>query len=721
MSDQNEWLIKRIINKHRVSIIVLVAYTVLSIIFTYPVVISLTKIPGHGDAFWYLWDFWWFKTALLSFANPYYSPYIFHPIGGSLAFSGITPLNAIASIPLQLVFGLITAYKIIWISTFILSGFGTFLLVRYLTGDTRAAFIAGLIFMFCPYRFAHALGHMNLISTQWIPFYVLFLIKTTDEKRISNALFAALFLFLTAISCYYYLIYLCVFTLLYLLYLQLSDKRLLNKELLKRFTVIVIPFGVLVSPFIYPILKELITAKSNYMYSGGFVTYSADLIGFFIPSTFHPYFKDIVAPIYINFTGNIGEYTVFAGYTVILLSILAIIKIKTKKVNFWAFSAIIFSILCMGPILHVNGIFSILCEGYTLYIPLPYAILMHIPVFSMARVPSRWDVLVMLSLAVLAGYGLCYIFNMCRNKFFVNISIINILSITVSCLILFEFLAVPYPMSAAEVPPFYEQIANEEGDYSILEIPNIVPTITHPEFMYYQTIHGKKLINGYASRTPDYVMTFVSSTPLISHLIFLSNEAVYDDILHQNLTRVGSSILNYYNIRYIILHKDRMTAEQLDFASSLLRRTIDEEPVIYEPDSMIVFKVRKETIKPFMALTEGWHGLEDWSGTPSRWMSDDATLMIHSDENRTADLSLQALSFYRPRTLEIYVNDLSQIWAEVPTEGFVMVNVPISLNKGANLVRFHVLEGCERPCDIPELKNKDERGLSLVVQNITLT
>jgi len=164
-----------------------------------------------------------------------------------------------------------------------------------------------------------------------------------------------------------------------------------------------------------------------------------------------------------------------------------------------------------------------------------------------------------------------------------------------------------------------------------------------------------------------------------------------------------------------------MTAEQLNFASSLLRRTIDDEPVIYEKDSMVVFKVRKETIKPFMALADGWHGPEDWGGTPSRWMSDDATLMIYSDANRTAELSLQAFSFYRPRTLEIYVNDLPQIWAEVPTEGFVMVKVPIGLNEGANLVRLHVPEGCERPCDIPELKNLDSRCLSVAVQNVTIT
>jgi len=194
----------------KLNVVVLMTYTILSTIFTYPAVILGNKLPADGgDAFQFLWVFWWIKEAVLSFSNPYYTTYIYYPTGVDLVFSTITPFNSIVSIPLQFVFGLVDTYKIIWILTFILSGYGTFLLVKYLTGDTRAALISGLIFMFCPYRFVHALAHINLISTQWIPLYVLFLIKTVDETKRSNTLFAALFLFLTAISCYQYLIFLC--------------------------------------------------------------------------------------------------------------------------------------------------------------------------------------------------------------------------------------------------------------------------------------------------------------------------------------------------------------------------------------------------------------------------------------------------------------------------------------------------------------------------------
>lgn len=56
----------------------------------------------------------------------------------------------------------------------------------------------------------------------------------------------------------------------------------------------------------------------------------------------------------------------------------------------------------------------------------------------------------------------------------------------------------------------------------------------------------------------------------------------------------------------------------------------------------------------------------------------------------------------------------------VPT-GFINVNAPVRLAKGTKTMRFHVPEGCERPCDRPELNNPDSKCLSLAVQEITIS
>ena len=122
-------------------------------------------------------------------------------------------------------------------------------------------------------------------------------------------------------------------------------------------------------------------------------------------------------------------------------------------------------------------------------------------------------------------------------------------------------------------------------------------------------------------------------------------------------------------------------------------------------------------------IINGWYGLEDWNGTPTRWMENDAILMIYSDENRIVDLSFNTLSFHRPRSIEIYVNDFLQMQTRVldPKDEFTNVIVAgISLKEGANIVRFHVPEGCEKPCDLGEFNSSDDRCLSLALQNVIL-
>lgn len=701
--------ISNLIKRNSIEIMAFIAYTIFSIIFTYPVAFTANEIPGMGDMYQFLWIFWWFKIALLNFANPYYTDIIYFPIGANLAFTELTPFNSVISIPLQLAFGLINAYKILWIFSFIASGYGAFLLVKYLTKNARAAFISGLIFMFCPYHFAHALGHMNLTTTEWIPFYILFLIKTLDEPKNSNTVYAGFFLFLSAMSSNYYLVFLAVFTLLYFFYFLVTNKKVSVRDAITSVSLILILFGLAISPFAYLMLIEL--SKSDYMYTGGYIEYSADLLGFFIPSLLHPIFKDYVSQMYLNFTGNIAEYTVFAGYSVILLSIIAFFMVRTKEVMFWMLSAAIFFILSLGPILHIKGVFSTPYEGYDLVVALPYAILAQIPFFSLARVPSRWDVMVMLSLAILAGYGLNYMFSVFRKEILGKFHNKNILFIVIILLILFEFLAVPFPMSSTRMPAFYEQLANETVDYAIIE----VPLIGNAEAMYYQTKHNKKMIGGYTSRFPDYVVRSLFANPIYSRFLYFFD----GDVIQQNLTERGRSILNYYDIGYIILHRNSLNNEQFNYADEFLHQILQKGPEIYENGSIFVYKVDKGPMKSFMALDKGWYPMELSNGIPTRWIGGEATLLVYSDKNRSANLSFQVQSFHQPRNLELYLNGRSYS-QEVESTNPTIAQIPIILNAGTNMIRFVAKEGCERPSDAPEFGGKDTRCLSFTFQNITI-
>lgn len=716
--------ISSLLSMKRSDIFIFIAYAILTIIFTYPVFFTNTQIPAGGDAYFYLWDLWWFRKALLNFSNPYFTPYLFHPTGLNLAFSATTPFNALLSIPLQSIFGLIITYNILFLISFLISGYGTYKLTKYLTGNSQAAFIAGLIFMFSPYHFAHSLGHLNLMTIEWIPFYVLYFLKTLNEKNVKNAIYSAFFLLLVALSEYTYLIYLSAFTILFMLYhFHVDKKYLFNRNLIKRLFIMGGIFGSLFFPFAYPLLKELATSKSNSMYIGGFVTYSADILGFLLPSELHPILGHFGSQFYQNFTGNPAEYTVFAGYTVLILATIAFLKVKTKEVKFWVISTIIFFIFSLGPILHINGIIRGNIEGVNYAIALPYAIIMRIPIISLARAPSRLDVLVMLNLSVLAAYGLNYIFTKIENKTFGNISTNNYFTIIFAALILFEFLAIPFPMASAKVPEFYNSLSNDSDNYAIFEIPDLGVHLAFPEYMYYQTVHEKKIITGY-THVPESCMKFTENTPLISNLYFMYNspktfKTIHNDILNQDIKEIGPSVLNYYNIKYIILHENYMTEEQLRFAKNLLNDSLNDKPTYFKNDSMSVYHVKSSPIKSFQLLDDGWGELEEWNGTPTRCISSNSSLFIYSDENYSAMLRFHALSFCRARTLNICSENSVISAVEVPPN-ITPVEIALKLHKGENSIRFQVLDGIQKPCDVSALNSTDSRNLSVAIQNITI-
>src|SRR5262249_13567929 len=147
-------------------------------------------------------NLWWVRYALLDAGqNPIYTNAIFYPIGLNLGFYTLTYLNAFLSIPLQFTIGLVPAANVNLILSFTLSGFGTYLLVTYLLRRTAtiqqaipsefqawgiplAAFVAGLLYAFSSNKFLYAsLGQFNIASSQWIPFYILFLLKIFDSPK----------------------------------------------------------------------------------------------------------------------------------------------------------------------------------------------------------------------------------------------------------------------------------------------------------------------------------------------------------------------------------------------------------------------------------------------------------------------------------------------------------------------------------------------------------
>ncbi len=525
------------------NLLVIVGYTVFTLIMTYPIIFRLgdSVIGNGGDAYWFINIMWWFKKSLL---NPnlsfYNTTYLYYPTGASLAFSDTAPFLMIISLPLQILFGRIITYNILILSSFILSAFGTYLLVEYLTKDKKASFVAGIIFSFCPAHLMHALGHLNISSIQWLPFFVLYFLKTMKDGNKKDAVLASLFLSIASLYTWYNAVYLLLFVGFYIVFNLFDDKeKILDRKVIENLALIGVLSFLLVLPFAYPMLIEM--GKSTYMIPSPneSVFYSADLMGFFIPSALHPLFGQYFTHFYEQFTGNMVENTTYIGYTVIFLVVYYVFKNRKKlgETKFWIWSAAFFFIMSLGPMLHVGGRTHFTVFDMT--VPLPYSVLYYtLPIIRITRVPARVTLMLMLSLAVLAGYGIKELFKH-SEKLLGKISKKDIAVVIISCLVIFEFIMVPYTVRRVYVPEFYKQMAAEKEDYAIIEVPFNKDVFLLCDYMYYQTIHEKRVVGGYLSRTPEYAIEFIKNTPVISNYWDMHEES---DILNQNLSKIGNPL-----------------------------------------------------------------------------------------------------------------------------------------------------------------------------------
>jgi hypothetical protein len=201
-------------------------YSGLSLILTWPLVLGIAgDVPGDlGDSLLNMWIIAWgaqhvpqLLTGAIGWPE-FWNGNIFHPEPLTLALSEHLFGQTIQILPIYWLTGnIILCYNLLFISTFALSAFGTFLLVRDLTGSARAAFIAGLIYGFLPYRIA-SVPHLQVMSSQWMPFalYGLNRFVTSGSRKALAGGTAALVM--QNWSCGYYLLYFAPFVPLFLLH-----------------------------------------------------------------------------------------------------------------------------------------------------------------------------------------------------------------------------------------------------------------------------------------------------------------------------------------------------------------------------------------------------------------------------------------------------------------------------------------------------------------------
>ena len=610
----------------------LVFYTLLALLLTWPLAAHFaTHVPGDGiDDPALAWNLWWIKARLVDQLNPdiFHADWMFWPIGINLGFYTLTPLNGLLSVPLQTGLSLVVASNLILLSSFVLGGYGTFLLVRYLLrgdwgleiGDASSQSpisnpqslipaLCGVLYAFASSKLFYAsLGQFNIASSQWIPFTVLCVLRTGERRRWQDAVLAALFLTFQAWAELTYATFLLIFIGLYVLWVLGSgySERASRSPftILPPFLLLGLLFALGIFPFLWAMLPDMAAEGDFFTSGGGFSDiFSADLLGYLVPTRLHPWLGEWVAG--LPFPNDKGQH-IFIGYSAMALAAAGTVHLWRRQRwqgLFWPMTTFVFWLLTLGPLVRI--------AGQNTPIPGPFALVSLLPFFNGNRYPSRYSVLLMLGVAVLAGYGMREIrdWRLGRTRVSPNLqSPIShlLLAALLLILFLFEHLSLPLPLNDFRIPAIYRTIAAEPGDFAVLELPtgwrNGARVMGRSDVLimmeqWYQTSHGKRLLGGNTSRNPAYKFQYFTDAPLLGDLIGLMNadqlhiaplvESDWDGLVARNRA-VAPAVLDFLDVRFVLLHVEKSPPALVRFVEEAL-------PV---------------------ALLEEWRGL-DWTGADS--------------------------------------------------------------------------------------------------------
>lgn len=209
-------------------------YTLLTLATTWPLAAHLTRsLPADlGDpllnSFILQWGIDHIRTLaggdIGAFRSYWHAP-MFHPEPLVLAYSEHLFAQSLQATPVYVATGnIVLCYNLLFLSTFVLSGLGMYLLSRELTGSAPAGVVAGLLYAFALYRVAHY-PHLQALSSQWLPFALYGLRRFFTTRQVRPLAGATLALVAQNLSNGYYLIFFAPCVAAYCLY-EIADRRL---------------------------------------------------------------------------------------------------------------------------------------------------------------------------------------------------------------------------------------------------------------------------------------------------------------------------------------------------------------------------------------------------------------------------------------------------------------------------------------------------------------
>ncbi len=491
-------------------LVVALLFGVLTVFMTRPLVSRAgTHIIGPvSDNFYFVWLVDWFEKALLELhTSPLTVPFLNYPEGWSLAYNEMTPAMVLIGLPVSVIWGPVLGYNFSILVSFVLSGLGMYWWVKRETGNTVAGVAAGIVFTFSPFRMTHILGHLNLMGTQWLPFYFMGLGAVLREEHLSfgKLWLTSMLIGLISLTSQYYAYMTILMSAVYIGgYLLIVDRGLLfKKRFWQRLGLLVLLATPIVALSVYPYLQLSAGKHLSHRSFEEVRVWSASLTDFVIPPFIHCVWGRWVLQ---HFNMWI-EHTVYIGLVSFVLTTVAVADKRRRRLRYgWyvdlslLLCAVAF-VLALGTDLHWMGKPVIVDVPKVLqrwhpyqrtFIPLPgYFLLKYLPYYNRMRVWARYSIFVYLFMGTLAGVGLDLLMRRVGSRLRV------LLSVVVIALLILDFCPRPYGLVKVEGRPVDKWLAEQQGNEAVVQIPFWQSGL--PGQVYYTSIRGKPFLGAFVS------------------------------------------------------------------------------------------------------------------------------------------------------------------------------------------------------------------------------
>ncbi|MFL6280737.1 MAG: hypothetical protein ACJ731_11535 [Vicinamibacterales bacterium] len=487
---------------------VLAALTVVTLIALAQQTRDLYAVPDRGDPLFSMWRMAWVRHQILADPRHLFDANIFYPLPATLTYSDSMILPALAASPLLwLHVHPVPAYNIVLLVTFILSGAAAYVLARALGIAPVGAWIAAVAFTIAPFRINH-FSHLELQMTMWMPIALLAVHRILIEGSRRHAGLLAVVLAAQWYSSMYYGLFLglyaAVFGAVLLVSHKIRDRRLWYLSAAMGMAI------VLVLPLVLTYMRSAPTRGERPRET--IALFSAVPADYVRTRSHNPMYRALLPrPVH-------AERALFPGAVTIALAIAGAWPPLTAART----ALIVSGAVAFDGSLGLNGV--LYPALYRLFPPL-----------HSVRVPARFAILVVFTLAMLGGYGTARLLSKLAGG---RAQIVVLACVTAA------IIADAWPQSDRlpmwRSPPGIYAALPARGSV-LFEFPVHSPADRFGEnlpYMYFSIWHWRPMVNGYSGFIPasyESLLPGVSTFPEAPALRYLARIGVTHIAVHCRL------------------------------------------------------------------------------------------------------------------------------------------------------------------------------------------